>query len=149
MTDAGGMISTPKVEAGPAPIDASASRADQVRSALSGSGGIRTRSFVESLRAAEAIEDPEERAHAEARAVAEEFVAISLVEPLLAQARESGNAWGPFKPGPHEKQFGAMLDSEYAARIVRSSNYGLVDRLARDLRRTLPDVGALGVDTRA
>lgn len=101
-------------------------------------GGVRTRSFVGALQEASEIEDPQERAEAEARATAEEFVAVALVQPLLEQLRESNNAWGPFKPGAHEKQFGAMLDAEYASRIARASGYGLVDRLSRDLLKHTP-----------
>jgi Rod binding domain-containing protein len=101
-------------------------------------GGVRTRSFVGALQEASEIEDPAERAKAEARATAEEFVAVALVQPLLAQLRESNNAWGPFAPGAHEKQFGAMLDAEYASRIARASGYGLVDRLSNDLLKHVP-----------
>ncbi len=115
-----------------------ASDPDAVRTALSSIGGVRTRSFVEALRSAQDVEDPAKRLDAEARATAEEFVAVTLVQPLLAQMRQTNNAWGPFKPGAHEKQFGAMLDAEYASRIARASGYGLVDRLAQDLRRALP-----------
>lgn len=116
--------------------DTEQGRDASVRTALSGLGGVRTRSFVDALQQASTETDTEKRLDAEARATAEEFVAVALVQPLLAQLRSSNNAWGPFKPGAHEKQFGAMLDAEYASRIARASGYPLVDSLARDLRRT-------------
>ena len=114
---------------------ATAPKSEQVRSALSSSSGVRTRSFVESLQKAEKINNPYERAQAESRAAAEEFVAVALVQPILTQLRESNNAWGPFAPGAHEKQFGSLLDAEYASRIAPASGFGLVARLASDLRR--------------
>lgn len=73
--------------------------------------------------------DPETRA----RVAAEEFVAGSLILPILKEMRAMNNAWGPFAPGRHEETFGAMLDGEVASKIVRASNFPLVDRLARDL----------------
>ncbi|MEM1422778.1 MAG: rod-binding protein [Planctomycetota bacterium] len=129
MTGAATNPSAPTIAGSQAP------RSEQVRTALSSSSGVRTRSFVESLRDAETLDDPQKRADAEARAAAEEFVAVALVQPILTQLRESNNAWGPFAPGAHEKQFGALLDAEYASRIARASGFGLVDRLANDLRR--------------
>ena len=69
------------------------------------------------------------------RSVAEEFVASSLIFPILKELRQSNNAWGPFAQGRHEETFGAMLDIEIASQIVRASNFPLVDRLARDLLR--------------
>lgn len=122
---------------------ATETKGEQMRTALSSTSGVRTRSFVESLQEAGAINDPQARADAEARATAEEFVAVALVQPILSQLRESNNAWGPFAPGAHEKQFGALLDAEYASRIARASGFGLVDRLASDLRRLVgPTAGA-------
>lgn len=75
--------------------------------------------------------DPESKA----RVVAEEFVAGALIFPILKELRASNNAWGPFAPGKHEEMFASLLDGEIASRIVRASNFPLVDRLARDLLR--------------
>ncbi|GAB4544225.1 MAG: hypothetical protein Tsb0013_01160 [Phycisphaerales bacterium] len=142
------MIDAPTIQATPAIAPEGASASERVRTALSSIGGVRTGSFVESLRDAEQRGDPADRAEAQARATAQEFVAVALVQPILAQLRESNNAWGPFAPGAHEKQFGALLDAEYASRIARASGYALVDRLASDLQRMLPS-STRGVDKEA
>ncbi len=69
----------------------------------------------------------------EARTAAEEFVAISLVQPILEQLRETNEAAPPFAPGPAERMFGPILDAEIAQRIVQKSGYDLVDAVARQL----------------
>jgi Rod binding domain-containing protein len=72
-----------------------------------------------------------------ARSAAQELVAIAFVQPVLKQAREARAGEGPFGVTQAERQFGDMLDSMTAANIVKSSNWGLVDRLAQDmLKRT-------------
>jgi Rod binding domain-containing protein len=68
-----------------------------------------------------------------ARDVAEQYVAIALVQPLLKQFRETSNAAPPFAPTPAEKQFRALTDADLAQQIVRAKQFPLVDRLARDL----------------
>ncbi len=68
------------------------------------------------------------------REVAETFVAVALVQPILAQARESGWAAPPFEPSQAEKQFGALMDAHVAREITRAARFPLVDRLARDMR---------------
>lgn len=68
------------------------------------------------------------------REVAETFVAVALVQPILAQARESGWAAPPFQPSQAEKQFGALMDAHVAREITRAARFPLVDRLARDMR---------------
>ncbi len=71
----------------------------------------------------------------EARAGAEELVAIALIQPVLAGLRESSQAAEPFAPGPYEKQFGGFVDAEIARRMVKAQNFPLVERVARDLLR--------------
>ncbi|HBS28459.1 MAG TPA: hypothetical protein DEB06_03185, partial [Phycisphaerales bacterium] len=76
-----------------------------------------------------------------ARRTAEEFVASSLVLPVLKALREQNNAAAPFAPGAGEKMFGPLLDDEIAVRISQAQRFPLVDRLARDLLKqtdTLP-----------
>lgn len=68
-----------------------------------------------------------------ARDVAEQYVSIALVQPLLKQLRETSNAAPPFAPTQAEKQFRALTDADLAQRIVRAKQFPLVDRLARDL----------------
>src|ERR1043165_9691287 len=46
-----------------------------------------------------------------ARDTAEQFVTISLVQPLLKQLRETNNAAPPFAPTEGEKQFRALTDA--------------------------------------
>ncbi len=69
----------------------------------------------------------------EAREAAEGLVAIALVQPLLAAARESSNAAEPFAPTEAEERFGSLIDADRARQLVRSGRFGIVDRLARDL----------------
>jgi Rod binding domain-containing protein len=71
---------------------------------------------------------------AQARKAAEEFVSISLVQPILAQLRKTNQAYGVFAPGEHEKQFGPLMDAEIAMRMTRASNFPLVDAVARNLQ---------------
>ncbi len=70
------------------------------------------------------------------------FVAAALVEPVLKEMRESSNAPPPWGPGPGEKPFRAMMDVALAERIVRSGNWGLVDRLAREMRARMQAAGS-------
>lgn len=69
----------------------------------------------------------------QARKTAEEFVSMSLVQPVLAQLRKTNEAWGVFQPGAHEKQFGPLMDAEIAMRLTKASNFPLVDSVARNL----------------
>lgn len=69
----------------------------------------------------------------QAQKTAREFVSMSLVQPILAQLRKTNAAWGPFKPGNHEQQFGPLIDAEVAMRITRASNFPIVDAVARNL----------------
>src|SRR5262245_28078632 len=63
------------------------------------------------------------------RAAAQDFVATALVQPVLKQLRESNQAAEPFKPNAAERSFRTMLDNALAARITRSSNWPLVQRV--------------------
>ena len=74
-------------------------------------------------------QSPQDRA----RDAAEQFVALTFVQPVLKELRESSQAAPPFAPGEGEKQFRALLDAELARRIVHKERYALVDRVARDL----------------
>mgnify|MGYP007037792050 CR=1 FL=1 len=65
-----------------------------------------------------------------AREAAEDFVSIALVLPVLKQMREMNQAAPPFAPSDGEKKFGALLDAELAARLVRSTKFGIVDAVA-------------------
>lgn len=65
-----------------------------------------------------------------ARRAAEDFVSMALVLPVLKQLRETNMAAPPFAPGEAEKKFGALLDAEYASRLVRSTRFPVVDAVA-------------------
>lgn len=69
------------------------------------------------------------------RESAEQFVAISFVQPILKQLRESNNAAGPFAPTAGEKQFRALMDADIAQRVVKSSKWPLVERVTQDLMK--------------
>jgi Rod binding domain-containing protein len=70
-----------------------------------------------------------------ARRAAEEFVATAFVQPLLKELRAGIRTPPPFGPGPAERQFRALTDTTLAREIVQSKRFGLVDRIADDLRR--------------
>lgn len=71
----------------------------------------------------------------EATRTARDLVAVSLVQPLLKEWRESEQSPPPFGPGQAEKQFRAMQDSNLAQELTRAQHFPLVERLVRDLRR--------------
>ena len=83
------------------------------------------------------------------REAAEEFIAMALVQPILAQLRETNQAAGPFAPGDVEKRFGPMLDAEIAHRMVKSSRWGLVDAVTARLDRGANARAAQEIDTNA
>lgn len=87
------------------------------------------------------IEEPPVDAKKQAAEAARDFVAIALVQPVLAQMRAHNQAAPPFAPGPAEKQFGAIVDAQIARQIVRKSGYALVDRIAADLSKRFADDG--------
>ena len=68
-----------------------------------------------------------------ARDTAEQFVAHTLILPLLRQLRQTDQAAPPFAPTQAEKQFRALQDAELAQRIAHAERFPIVDRLARDL----------------
>ncbi len=75
------------------------------------------------------------------RQAAEDFVSMALVQPVLKQLRETNNAAAPFAPGAAEKKFGGLLDAEFAARLVRSTRFGIVDAVAAQMvkKTTTPE----------
>lgn len=72
-------------------------------------------------------------AEEQATRAAQDFVAIALVQPVLARMRAGNHAAPPFGPGPAEKQFAAIADAQVARQIVSKSHYPLVDQVARRL----------------
>jgi Rod binding domain-containing protein len=72
---------------------------------------------------------------AAARKGAEEFVSMTLVQPLLKQLRETSQAAAPFAPSSAELQFRSMLDAQMSLRLVKASNFPLVDVVARNIAR--------------
>jgi hypothetical protein len=75
----------------------------------------------------------------EARDVAEKLVAVAFVQPVLAKMRESTQAAVPFQPNQAEKAFRGMMDSSLAEKIVRSSNWPLVQRIEENIAKASPD----------
>jgi Rod binding domain-containing protein len=80
-------------------------------------------------RASREEKTPEEQA----RLAAEQFVSIAMVQPLLAQLRESNHAAAPFAPSQGEKQFQSLFDAQIAQRITRAKHFPLVDAVAERL----------------
>jgi Rod binding domain-containing protein len=70
-----------------------------------------------------------------ARDAAEQLVAISFIQPVLSSLRESNMAADPFGPGDAERRFGPMWDAAIAQRVVKARGFGLVDAVARSVRR--------------
>lgn len=83
----------------------------------------------------------------QARTAAQQFVAVSLVQPLLSQLRASNAASGVFAPSQGEKQFQAMYDAQIAERIVKASNFGIVDKLTEQLMKRIRGRGEQPADT--
>lgn len=104
-----------------------------------GSLARRSAEFSDSLTTAMGGE--RDRTGRDPRAAAEELVAITLVQPILAQLRESDWAAEPFAPSDGEKRFGALYDAEIARRMVKSSAFPLVDALARQMRERSASAG--------
>ncbi len=96
--------------------------------------------FSASLSAA--LGGKENRAARDPRQAAEELVAITLVQPILSQLRESDLGAEPFAASEGEKRFGALYDAEIARRIVSSGRFPLVDALARQMRERSESAGA-------
>jgi len=80
----------------------------------------------------------------DARSAAEELVSIAFVQPVLASLRESSMAEAPFAPGIAEQRFGPLLDAEIARKVVKASNFDLVDAVARKLRDARMEARANG-----
>jgi Rod binding domain-containing protein len=80
---------------------------------------------------------------ARARAGAEQLLSVALVQPVLKSLRGSNRAAAPFAPSQGERTFRAMMDTSLAQNLVKSGNWGLVDRVAQALlRNTSPDAKA-------
>lgn len=76
---------------------------------------------------------------------AEQLVAVSLVQPLLTQMRETSQAAPPFAPTQAEKQIRALQDAGVAQRIVQASRFPIVERLARGMLDRAERAGAVQV----
>jgi len=80
----------------------------------------------------------------EARIVAEQLVASTLVLPILSQARNDPFKSEMFHGGKGEDMFGSQLDTILAERITSSSRMPIVDAVYRSITRTLLPSGAAG-----
>jgi hypothetical protein len=80
----------------------------------------------------------------QARKAAEQFVAGTLVLPILREARENPFKTEMFHGGATEDAFGQQLDTILADRITASANLGIVDSVYRSLTKNLrkPAVGS-------
>lgn len=95
--------------------------------------------FTDALAKARSAAAPKDAA----REAAEQLVAASLVMPVLKGLRESSNAAAPFAPGPGERTFRGMMDDMLAQRLVKRSNWALVESVAtRVLRRAAVETAA-------
>ena len=86
--------------------------------------------FLSALERARHADPVEEKA----REAAEDFIASTLIKPVLAQMREMNDAAPPFGPGAHEKAFAGMVDDMIAERIVHAQRFTLVERIAKDMQ---------------
>ncbi len=98
--------------------------------AASGGGGLAKGEAGGGLRSSD--HDP---AFTQARQAAADLISVSLVKPILAQLRASTMAAEPFKPGLWEKQFAPMIDAAWSDNLVNSSNWDIVDAVARRLMK--------------
>ena len=77
----------------------------------------------------------ETQLRAKIRDVSEKYVAQSLVQPLLKQARELRDDAPPFGATQAEKQFGAMMDERTALEMVQRGKWNLVGSIEKRLLR--------------
>lgn len=68
-----------------------------------------------------------------ARRSAESLVAMTFIQPLLKQLRDTSTAAPPFAPTQGEKQFQGLMDAELAQRMVRKGNFPIVERITQQL----------------
>lgn len=80
----------------------------------------------------------------EARLVAEQLVASTLVLPILSQARNDPFKSDLFHGGKGEEMFGSQLDTILAERITSSSRMPIVDAVYRSITRTPQPSGVAG-----
>ena len=71
---------------------------------------------------------------AKSREAAEQLVALTFVQPMLKQLRESSNAAAPFGASAAEKSIRQMADGTLAQQLVHASRWGVVDSVARRMR---------------
>ncbi|MBU6413825.1 MAG: hypothetical protein KGS45_10140 [Planctomycetes bacterium] len=67
------------------------------------------------------------------RDVSVQYIAQSLVQPLLKQAREMRDDTPPFGATQAEKQFGALMDERTALDMVSRGRWGIVESVERRL----------------
>lgn len=79
--------------------------------------------------------DPSAHTPDRARRAAEQFVATTFLMPILKEIRAQNRAAPPFGPTEAEKSLGPLMDAQLADRMVRSRQFGIVDRIAADLRQ--------------
>jgi hypothetical protein len=100
------------------------------------------RSFLEALGRHGVVAAPGEGAGPEgaergddrARRAAEQFVSTTFLLPILKELRAQNRTPPPFGPTQAEKTLGPIMDAQLADRMVRSSQFALVDRVASELR---------------
>ncbi|MBY0311529.1 MAG: hypothetical protein K2W85_05635 [Phycisphaerales bacterium] len=79
--------------------------------------------------------DADESPEQAARRSAESLVAMTFIQPLLKQLRDTTTAAPPFAPTQGEKQFQGLMDAELALRLVRKGDFPIVERIADKLLR--------------
>lgn len=85
----------------------------------------------------------------QAREAAEQLVATTFIQPILKRMRDSSQAAPPFAPTQAEKQFGSILDSTLAGRIVKKADWSLVDRIATDMSKRTGALAEVRASVRA
>ncbi len=99
--------------------------------------------FSRLLELRDAASDRAAKPHEEAaRDAARDLVSVSLVQPLLEEARRDPFQSDLFHGGQTEDAFGAQLDTIFAERITSSSGFSVVDAVYRQITR-----GGVQVDT--
>ena len=88
----------------------------------------------------------------QARQVAQDFVAVAFVQPILKNLRNShmgAELPPPLGPGPGEKQFRTLADTQVSRQLVKATNWPLVDTLTRTLLTKRPKPGSVEAITNA
>jgi Rod binding domain-containing protein len=81
------------------------------------------------------------------RQATEQMVASAFILPMLQQIRQDPFKSDLFHGGQGEEMFGQLLDTQLADRIVKRTNFPLVESLYNEMARRVTGVSPTRLDT--